>query len=914
VTARKGVWVFMALMLVAGVEAGEPARTVSIVTDKAPGAGARHGTGKVEAALKTRRVVVDRAGSLGAARGKILIVAGLATGNGPAAALLKAHGIAAPDGAEALVVRRLEHQGKPLVLLAGSDDRGVMYALLDVADRIGWAAGAAGPLSEVRDAREKPFVPERALSIYTMHRKHVESFFYDEAYWARFLDTLAENRWSSFVLILGYSPATYFAPPYPFFFDVDGFPQIRVEGLSKAGRKRNLDALNRIIAMTHERGLDFTLGIWDHIPRKPRGYTLPVGVTKANLVSYTKAAIAKLLRVVPELDAIQFRMHWESGLPRDERVLLDFWGSVFQMIKDADRDIRVDVRAKGLPDSVIARGIEVGVPLRVTTKYWMEQMGLPFHPTHIHPKNQHDRRHGYADLLRYPQKFKMHWKLWNGGTTRILLWGSPDYARRFAASTHLYGGEGYEVNAPLATKMAMFPREEPFDLLAPEHRYYDYEFERYWHFFQTFGRAGYNPDTPPEVWRRAFERRFGSDAAPFVEKGLHRASQILPRIVAYSYPYNLFPTLTGWAERRRQGDLPDYAEALPSDTQQFLSIDQAARNRLDGKESAKVHPLTSSRWFAQTASDILGLVGDAEKRIGTKRSKEFVSTMVDLRILAGLALYHSHRARAGFWWALHKRSGGLHALDDAIRHEGKAVKAWEKIVEAAGNVYCDNLMFGRGLSGHWKDELVKLEQGVAKLRKKRAGLRPSREGKGLAIAHVPLRRAAPGKELVIRATVSGNGPASRVQLAYTADGDGYSRVAMQAAEPHLYQAAVPAAKVARGLRYFIEADDGQGRVAAFPAKAPAAKPLTVTARVSDRSGVKWVRLRYRSVSQFFDYKTLEMRPTGRDNEYQAVVPGEHLPREWDFMYLFEVMDTQGNGKIYPDLEKETPYVVVRLER
>ncbi len=32
-------------------------------------------------------------------------------------------------------------------------------------------------------------------------------------------------------------------------------------------------------------------------------------------------------------------------------------------------------------------------------------MGLPFHPTHVHPQDQHNRRHGYADLLRYPQRY-----------------------------------------------------------------------------------------------------------------------------------------------------------------------------------------------------------------------------------------------------------------------------------------------------------------------------------------------------------------------------------------------------------------------------------------------------------------------------------------------------------------------------
>jgi hypothetical protein len=83
--------------------------------------------------------------------------------------------------------------------------------------------------------------------------------------------------------------------------------------------------------------------------------------------------------------------------------------------------------------------------------------------------------------------------------------------------------------------------------------------------------------------------------------------------------------------------------------------------------------------------------------------------------------------------------------------------------------------------------------------------------------------------------------------------------------------------------------------------------------VRDPSGVKWVRVLYRGVNQHFDYKTLPMQPTGKPNEYAATIPGEDLPAKWDFQYFFEVMDTQGNGKIYPDLEKETPYVVVKLQ-
>ena len=622
----------------------------------------------------------------------------------------------------------------------------------------------------------------------------------------------------------------------------------------------------------------------------------------------------------------------------------EFWENIYRVVRESPRDIRFDARAKNFPDSLIDAALDMGINIRICTKYWAEQMGLPFHPTHINRQNQYDRRHGYADLLRCPRRYNMHWRLWNGGTARILLWGDPQYVRRFAQSTHLYDGEGFEVNEPLATKMQDHPHDmKPFELLAPQYRYYDWEFERYWHFFQVFGRVGYNPETPPEVWRRGFERRFGKEAAPYVEEGLHRASQVLPRIVATCFPYNRFPMTRGWVEKQRREDLPVYARAEASDIQQFLSIDEAARYVLEGRESAKTWPQHTSEWFARTAADVLELVEQAEKRIGENRNREFGSTMVDLNILANLALYHSRRIHAGLAWALFTHTQDLNLLDDAIHHESRAIEAWQQIVEAAGDVYHDDLMMGRrsaGLSGHWKDELVELKKGLEWLRQQRKDFRPKVNGADVSIAHVPIRKAPPGENLVVRATVSGGDPVMQVRVVYrTARGE-TSYAGMKQAEPFLYHAVIPGSEVAEGLNYFIEAVDGAGRRATWPAKgeaepvavnvthdnhppvlthrpittAAAGKPLTITAEVRDPSGVKWVRLRYRSVNQHQDYRTLAMLSADESNHYRAEVPAEHIVPQWDFMYFIEVMDKKGNGKIYPDLEKETPYVVVKLRR
>ena len=277
---------------------------------------------------------------------------------------------------------------------------------------------------------------------------------------------LAANRFNRFLIIFGYENGGFLAPPYPYFFDTPGFPGVRMVGLTPEQQRRNLAALNRLIELAHERGIAVTLGIWDHIYRggvqaggadwvkRIQGPPIPnsvVGVTTENLNAYTLAAVSELLARVPALDGLQFRMHEESGLKTegDGRLL----ARVFENVKKTRPGMLIDLRGKDTPDAVIDAALALGVDLRIKTKYWMEQMGLPFHPTHVNPQDQRNRRHGYADLLRYPQRYQMHWRLWNGGTARVLLWGDPDYVRRFAASTALYDGPTGTCNEPLATKM-----------------------------------------------------------------------------------------------------------------------------------------------------------------------------------------------------------------------------------------------------------------------------------------------------------------------------------------------------------------------------------------------------------------------------------------------------------------------------
>jgi hypothetical protein len=240
---------------------------VSLIVDNALGPGARHGLSKVRLALQNKGVSFEEVDSLAKTNGDILVIIGLNEKSNIVSEMVKFSGSQMPDVAESLLIKHIEWDNRKILLVSGKDDRALMYALLDVADRIGWGSDAGNPFSEVKDIIEKPEVVERSLSIYTMSRSHFESFFFNESYWSRYLDMLAKNRFNTFALLFAYESSGYFAPPYPYFFNVEGFPDIHVVGLTNKQQQRNLDALNKLIEMTHSRGLNFTLGIWDHIYR-----------------------------------------------------------------------------------------------------------------------------------------------------------------------------------------------------------------------------------------------------------------------------------------------------------------------------------------------------------------------------------------------------------------------------------------------------------------------------------------------------------------------------------------------------------------------------------------------------------------------------------------------------------------------
>jgi hypothetical protein len=405
---------------------------------------------------------------------------------------------------------------------------------------------------------------------------------------------------------------------------------------------------------------------------------------------------------------------------------------------------------------------------------------------------------------------------------------------------------------------------KPFDLMNLQYKYTEYEFERYWHFFQLFGRLGYNPNTPSEVLDREFERRFGKETGQRIAAAEHLASRVLPTIVGALYPYSAFPMSRGWAEMQPLGDLPHYAMNQGSDVAIFASFDEEADNLINHTPTAKVRPGQTAFLLNETASVILTAAALAETDPLLANNKEAKTTLTDARILARLADFHAERARGAVAYQIWKKTSDGDFVVEAIRHERDAIDAWKRLIKVAGDVYPDNLMFGNpkfGLCGHWKDQLPILQASLAGLE----------------------------QDL------------------------GDSRTFAQSKHPEVLEAMHAAFSPKFDGRYW------RLRVVHEPAKrADAGKPLTIAAQIwtyqDPPTELKSVRLRFRPVNQRLDYESLEMKPTGKKDEYCATIPAEILSTQWDLMYYIEIIDDAGNGGIYPDPQEQTPYVVVKIRR
>ena len=586
--------------------------------------------------------------------------------------------------------------------ITASDERGLMYALLEAAAQI----RATGHMSNSSGC---PSVAMRGIRYFLHNHDLEQNWYYSRDYWDRYFAMLAQDRFNRFNLVFAHQ-TNYLAPPYPFWLELPEFPQVRVPGLSGEQRKKNVEMLQYISQAAADHGIDFTLGVWEHnIQTTPHKMTPTTeGITRENIGPYSHAALKKILELCPAIRSVQMRTNEESGIPKEDRVPFyrDF---VYTAIRDCGRPVYLDLRAWAVAKDMIDAAQQVGVPFRVSTKYWAEDVGRPYQPAETYPG------YSYLNFLEKPHSYQFYFELWGLGSHRLLLWGNPDFVRRAAGTFHLGDAVGFEIDPPLAQKgfgnrpgvWGIFTEKQK------DRKFWTWEFERYWLFYQLWGRLTYNPATPESLWLDELTRRFGA-AAPDVLEAYKNASGVINEIVA---AHLADPNMYIWPEINPGGLVDAHRDVLPSDWRYIASIPEGVDNRIRHVASAKQTAPQTAALLNGLAQRSEAAVARADKKIASSNA-EWRSTKPDLQVLSLLARYHALKQTATDQVTYFDATGDRSALDAATRDLKDALQVWERLVQLTDGLYPDQMAFGPDDIGHWKDKLPYVQHDLELVRER----------------------------------------------------------------------------------------------------------------------------------------------------------------------------------------------------
>jgi len=614
-----------------------------------------------------------------------------------------------PAKAESFAIARTGNE----VAIVGRDTTGAMYGCLELAERLDMKGAKA--LAMPKPIVQSPAVEFRAVNPFiTLPYKENDSnwWFLQDSYWKGYLDQLARARINWVDLHGMYDiKTTGFPNIYPYFITSEKFPGVGVE---PAVAKRNLAMLNKVLKMAKARGIKFALmsysANWNGQGlRKP-----PYDANEENLMVYTREVVRKMIEACPDLQMIGFRIG-ESG--KKETF---YQGSYIPAIGEAGRPIDMYTRTWGARKPAI---LEIGkqFPGRffIEIKYNGEQFGPPYIVAGGRMKGWRD--YSYQEYYSYPNNYKIIYQLRANGTHRVFPWGNPEMAARANVGSLLGGAVGLCIE-PID---AYYPKYDFRHAGHSQNRWYAWQYQRDWFFYQVWGRTGYDPTLGKrdDIWVNMFAKRFGK-AGSDLYNAMKWASKVIPD--AYT-SYSFGPDHRNHAPELEWGDnVKAFSKGQPFDKQNIISPQEYAASLANVRPDPRASWFGMASYLAEEAVKTRQYLAQARGKIA-KPTAEYKDLTTELTALSLLGDYYSHKFRAGNLYAVMQAYMDP-ALESRIRPELAAAKqAWDALARIGDTHYkpfVDTLRM-RTEDFTWTKEAEKFAADTAVLEAEAAAIRES---------------------------------------------------------------------------------------------------------------------------------------------------------------------------------------------
>lgn len=732
------------------------------------------------------------------------------------------------------------------VTIRGGGPVGAMYGLLELAERVHGSA-SDGPWEKIAAAiqptRQRPSLAIRADNVFV----HVQPFLLNNlVMWREYIDMLARNRFNMLDLHGGYDlNITSFPNLFPLLVSVPEYPNVG----NQQEQAKNLADLKTIVSYAKGRGIKVALMNYSAMvmQRWPGGPPRPV-VPPDQLADYTAKATAALIRQVPDLYEIGFRVG-ETGQPASF-----FKDAYLKGIADANAsNLRLYTRSWLTTKEQlepIAQAAKAGFDIEI--KYNGEHLGLPYHAM--------QRRYGtysYEHYLDVPANYGIIWQVRANGTHHYWAWENTDFVRRTVRTFQLGNARGFTLEPPIA----YYPVEAATYYHSDEDKKtYDFIWQKHWMWYLAWGRLGYDAELPESVIRGAFADHFGS-AGEAIYGAMQESSKIVPLVFAYRFvgadQRDYSPeTETGYLENARsivgrRRPVPEgvlqYALNTPEDDRSFVGIDAWVNERIDTMADGRLGPFAVAEVLQKAAESAQEIIARAPAMEG-KRAAEWRLLKTDLEAAAWLGRYHAARILGLTYFEHAWKINDAAEYEKATQLLTQSREAWKALAQTVDSVYAP---VNNPLRGQRQFEWKSLIEPLEKIDSQAAGLWAERPRGG---AREPSGARA--------------GP---IQLLDT-DHPGNDGLNVERMD-HV---------IARSKR-----------------------SVSLTCKASATAGLSRVVLWWKPLPSSDFWRSQDM-VLGDNGAYATTVP---LTSE-GLMYMVELQDSRGDARNFPPVLQETPYRII----
>lgn len=532
---------------------------------------------------------------------------------------------------------------------------------------------------------------------------------WDFAFWERFLDEMARNRYN--VLSL-WNPH-----PFPSMVKLADYPDCALADVCQTTLKptwqagkwaepqgvtpeilKNLRVIKKMSieekiafwrkVMKHakERGIDVYFITWNVLTNSAGGkYGIDNHQDNPKTIAYMRACVKQMVLTYPDLAGIGVTAG-ENMKDRNDQFAKEkwLWATYGEGIADArktqpDRKIEFIHRIwQTKVDDVMKEWKQYPDPFALSFKYSKARLYSSTKPP-------------FADALlkeTEPLGLKCWWNLRNDDIF-CFRWADADFVREFIdqlpeeklTAGYYVGSDGYVWGREFTSTEPDSPRQ--------------LEIDKHWLSFMLWGRIGYDADLSDERIEKLVEAHFPESAGAPVYKAWSRASDIIPLVNRFHWrDWDFMWSVEGCMDQQKGfHTVREFINTPTMERSGYLSIPEFLKHEHDRLISGT--PAQVAWELQDDAKSTLKLLEQIRAKVKTP-SKELRLTLGDIEAMAHLGNYYAEKILGAVELARFDQSKKPADRDAAVGHLQAALDQWNRYAKVASSQYRPQLLARTG--------------------------------------------------------------------------------------------------------------------------------------------------------------------------------------------------------------------------